>query len=250
MRAMILAAGLGSRLKKLTENTPKCLMEAGNITILEHVVNKLKHLSINNICINTHYLSEKIEEYLKQKNNFEISITLFKEDKLLGTGGGVRNASLFLEKSADFIIYNSDIYSEFDLDKLIAAHRSSKAMVTLAVKKRDTSRVLLFDENNYLAGWENLDKETGERFGKSDRLTPYGFLGIHIVNSEFLKLIGSFVDPFSITDAYITASKEGVKIKAYDIGEDFWIDIGTPEKLEELQLLLASPKGEFSNRYI
>ncbi|HEY3249727.1 MAG TPA: nucleotidyltransferase family protein, partial [Ignavibacteria bacterium] len=151
-RAMILAAGYGTRLKPLTDTRPKALISYKGKPMIENVIIKIKKAGINEITINTHYLAEKIKEYLDNNKFGGLKVNLTYEKEILGTGGGIKNAAGYLKGSANFLVHNVDVESDIDLAELTEFHLKNSPLATLAVKKRDTTRPLLIDEDNNLIG--------------------------------------------------------------------------------------------------
>jgi len=236
---MILAAGRGTRLKSLTENTPKALVKAGAMSLLERLIMKMKTQGVSRIVINVHHYADQIIEFLKQKNNFGIPINISDErGLLLETGGGILKAAPFFRGDEPFIVHNVDILSDLDLKNIYQEHVNSGALATLAVKKRDTSRYLLFDKTMLMKGWEN--RSTGERIlpaGDAGSLLPYAFSGIHVISPGIFPLIPE-TGVFSIIDTYLRLCKEE-QIKGYRHEEGLWIDAGKPEGLEMANMLLG-----------
>ncbi|MBI9037944.1 MAG: nucleotidyltransferase family protein [Bacteroidales bacterium] len=232
MKAMIFAAGKGTRLRPLTDTIPKALVKIKGISMLEIVIRKLIENGFDEIIINLHHFPEQIIDFVEKKKYFGIKIEFSIEDeKLLNTGGGLTNTKDFFNDDKDFLLHNVDILSEVNLKNVYKFHLKNNALATLIVKKRQTSRYLLFDENNLLAGWENI--KTGERIISrefSEKLIPLAFSGIHFINPRIFDLIDES-GSFSIIDLYLRLSKTQ-KIMAYDIGNTFWLDIGKPEELE------------------
>ncbi|MEA3496326.1 MAG: sugar phosphate nucleotidyltransferase, partial [Bacteroidota bacterium] len=155
MKAIILAAGYGTRLKPLTDNKPKALIEVNGKTLLEICILKLKNEGIKDIIVNVHHFSEQIIKYLKEKNNFNINIQISEEEKLLDTGGGIKKARWFLDDKDPFLVYNVDIISDIDIQKFYNFHIKNNPLVSLAVSDRKSTNYLLFDSNNFLAGWKS-----------------------------------------------------------------------------------------------
>lgn len=227
MKAMILAAGLGSRLGELTKETPKCMMPVGETTLLEIVVNRLKELRVDEIIINLYHLADKVEQYVQSRNFFDTRIFLSREEQLLGTGGGVLNVAGRLQGEDCFIIYNADVYCEVNLYQLLEAHIQHNAIATLAIMNRETSRPLFFDKHMYMC---HEKKEDGQAFG---------FTGIHVLSPRIFDYFGGFGEPFSIIDPYKRAVESGERISGFDIGDTYWIDAGVPARLENLRGYLA-----------
>ncbi len=242
MKAMILAAGLGTRLRPLTESKPKALVEINQIPLLEIVIKRLKLYSFNEIIINVHHFANQIIDFIKEKNNFGIDIRVSDEtDLLLGTGGGLKKASWFFNNNTPFPVHNVDILSDIDLKQLYEAHINSEALATLAVRNRQTTRFLLFDNGNNLRGWKNI--RTGEikieKQSESD-LIPLAFSGIHIINPSIFDLMPE-QRVFSMIDLYLNLAKN-YKINAFNHDSSLWIDIGKKESLIEAGKILNQIK--------
>lgn len=248
MKAMIFAAGLGSRLRPLTNNIPKALVEVGGIPMLERVIIRLKSFGITEIIVNVHHFSSKVKEFLKAKDNFGVNIIVSDEtNRLLDTGGGVLKAAKWLKGKESILLYNTDILTDFDISRMEAAHIESTSLATLLVKKRQTSRYLLIDKNDNMRmhGWTNI--KTGEikptsllashKFTKSNLqgLSYYAFGGVHIVSPAIFPLLGDYSrnsDVFSIMSFYIDSCSSH-KICGYEPAEDYlWFDIGKIDTLK------------------
>lgn len=226
-KAMILAAGFGTRLKPLTDHTPKPLVEVEGKPMIEYVIRKLKGAGITDITVNTHYLSSQLEQYFDD-NDFGVKINLSHEETILGTGGGIKHARRYLEDARDFLVYNTDVDSDIDLEKLYKFHVSNSAFVTLAVKQKDSSRALLIDEKNNLLG--KISGKEPVLFTKNEgNLKNVTFCGIHILSSE---IFGNFPEEnsFDIISVYMDMVKEGKKMLCFDIGDTKWRDLGTYRK--------------------
>ncbi|MCB2197746.1 MAG: nucleotidyltransferase family protein [Bacteroidetes bacterium] len=237
MKAMIFAAGKGTRLQPLTNDTPKALVKVNGVPMLEHVIKKLIHTGVNEIIINIHYLGDQIIEFLKTKNNFGIHIEISDEsDQLLDTGGGLLKATDFFNQNEPFILHNTDIISNIDLKKMITFHKRENALATLAVRKRTSSRYFLFNQQMELCGWQNT--KTNEKVISKEvkNLKPYAFSGIHIINSNIFNYLHETVK-FSIVNTYLELSKKEL-IKGFNHTSDYWFDIGNPEKLETVERYL------------
>jgi NDP-sugar pyrophosphorylase family protein len=232
MKAMVFAAGLGSRLKELTKDTPKCLMQAGGKTLLEHVLRSLMSVGVTEVVINTHYRAEKIEAYLAEHNNFNLQIHLSHETTLLDTGGGLKKAAHFFKGDKAFIVHNSDIFCTSDLTSLVQQHRDSDAIATLAVMRRASNRGLFFDPSMRLCGW------TGEDNAPPEGSTLFAFAGISICSAELLDFMDSR-DRFSIIEPFLCAARKAGRVQGSIIDAQQWIDIGTPENLATLQRKLS-----------
>lgn len=231
MKAMILAAGLGTRLKPLTDTRPKALLQAGPYTLLEFAIKKLKHYGFDDLIINIHHLGTAIIDYLKDNKNFGCNIQISDETKLLlDTGGGIRKTSFFFADGKPFIVYNADIVCDLDLTRLYNFHLESLNLATLVVRRRETSRYLLFDEWMQLTEWQN----TAKGLRKIIRLTEkppqaFAFSGIHVINPEIFSLLPNR-DVFSIIDAYLEIGKNH-RIGGYLDENPLFADAGKPESL-------------------
>jgi NDP-sugar pyrophosphorylase family protein len=234
MKAMIFAAGRGERLKPLTNHTPKALVELNGIPLIERVIQKLIKHGISEIIINVHYLAEQIIDFLESKNNFGIRIEISDEtDLLLDTGGGLKKASWFFDDQVPFILYNTDIISNIDINQMFEQHTSGNVIATLAVRNRISSRYFLFNDDNELCGWKNTKTHQEIIRTKSDQLYPYAFSGVHIVSPEIFNHLPT-EECYSIVNTYLKLSKK-FKILAYLHNSNYWFDIGDSVKLKEAE---------------
>ncbi len=232
-RAIILAAGMGSRLRPLTDSKPKALLEYQGRTMLEHVVERITEAGINKIIINVHHHAEMVMDFIKTKqySGFEIEFS-DERDLLMDTGGGILKARWFLDQKDPFLVHNIDIYSDFNLHDLFDAHISGKSLATLAVSDRETSRNLLVDENNLLCGWRN--NTTGESIivHQRDKLKGVAFSGIHVIDPGIFKIIDR-EDPFPMTNAYLELA-ENYPIQTWDHTGSTWVDMAHRSNFAEL----------------
>ena len=235
MKAMILAAGLGSRLGEITTSKPKCLVEVNGVTLLEHVINQLKAVGISSIVINTHHLAEQVKDYLKKKNNFEIEILLSYEIDLLETGGGIFKARQHFIDQGDFLVHNADVYHSLELSALIAAHQHKSPLATLLVMKRESKRYLIFDQAQHLIGRMTA---SGESILAQDAPVQdlYAFSGIQIISPRLFPYLEGLPEKFSIIEGYLKAVAERGVVNGF-LAEGFWSDVGTPERLQALHNL-------------
>lgn len=237
MKAMIFAAGLGTRLKPLTDTIPKALVPIGGKPLLAHVVEKLKDAGAEEIMINVHHFPDQIIEYVRSQRNFGIRIEFSDErDDLLETGGGVRKAAYFFDDGKPFLAHNVDILSNLKIKELYEYHLKSHSLATLVVSERLTSRYLLFDDNLYLKGWMN--EKTGELrpagFNKPELYRKLAFSGIQVLSTEVFELMKDFGERFSIVDFYLSWVHLQA-IKAF-IPDDFqMIDVGKLDVLDEAE---------------
>lgn len=228
---MILAAGLGTRLRPLTDNTPKALVEIGGYTMLELAVKYLKKHGIDDIIVNVHHLANKIVRYIKANNYFDIKISFSDERcQLLDTGGAIKKASDFLKNEEPFLLMAVDVLTNLDIKIMLEFHKSRNSLVTLAVKKRDTSRSLLFDANMKLVGWkDNKTKEVKGTYAET-ALSALGFSGIHIIEPEIFRQIEE-EGAFSVIDLYLRLM-EIEPIHGFRHDNDIWLEFGRLERIE------------------
>lgn len=237
IKAMILAAGFGTRLKPITDNIPKALVEVRGKTLLEITIERLKSVGIEHIVINTHYLAKQIEDFIKSKNKFDIQIDLIFENEILDTGGGIKNAKSFLEDSEMFLVHNVDIVSDINLNKMIDFHKENQCLVSLSVSNRSSGRYFLFNQFKELSGWGNL-KTTEEIITKKNvGLAKRAFNGIHIISPKIFDLINS-QGKFSIIPTYLELSKTQI-IKGFEDVNTFWNDVGKISDLEKVRKNIA-----------
>ncbi len=233
MKAMILAAGLGTRLQPLTNIKPKALLQAGPYTLLEFAIRKLKKHGFNQLIINVHHFADMIMEYLSANDNFGCSIVFSDErEKLLDTGGGIRKAAYFFDDGNPFLVYNADIVGDIDLTRLYDFHLFSGNLATLVVRRRESSRYLLFDELLQLTEWQNIEKGLRKivRFTENPP-QPFAFSGIHVISPELLPLLDNR-EVFSIIEAYLEIGKSH-RIGGYIDESDLFADAGKLKSLKE-----------------
>ena len=240
LKAMIFCAGVGSRLGELTKLKPKPLIEiADNLPILKHIIKRISEIGVTDFIINLHHLPEMIPQFLKTDSEIQkLNLKFFfsKEAELHDTGGGLKKAwdLIFKDTTENVIVHNGDIYSDIDLQNIVTEHINTGAISTLAVMKRDTTRVLLFDKQMQLAGWRVDDKEKLVA-DNSQELLDFGFTGIQVINRNFFNVLKDFEGKFSIIENYLAARRAGLKITGFDVTGSKWIDIGRPEHLAEVR---------------
>jgi len=236
MKAMVLAAGLGTRLRPLTDHTPKALVEVGGRTLLEITLTRLQEFAIREVIINAHHFAGAILDFLKANNNFGMRIAVSQEDVLLDTGGGLKKAGWFFLEDAEkreepFLLHNVDVISTIDFRGMLKAHNDGGALATLAVRKRETSRYLLFDEQSHLCGRRMMRQHTDEIVHATETVEALGFTGIHVISPRMLTLIKED-GAFSIIDLYLRLAGGGENIQAFRTDEYYWRDLG---KLDQVQ---------------
>lgn len=237
MKAMIFAAGLGTRLKPLTDNMPKALVPIAGEPLLEHIILKLKAAGFDEIIINVHHFADMVINFLKQNNNFGIRIEISDErDQLLETGGGIRKAAWFFDDGKPFLVHNVDILSNLNLADLYQSHVKADSLATLVVSQRDTFRYLLFDERNRLRGW--INEKTGEtKPGKFENIDAYkklAFSGIQILSPTVFERMRDCPEKFSIMDFYL--SNAGLREIFGYIPDDYnMLDVGKLDILDDAE---------------
>ena len=230
MKAMVLAAGLGTRLRPLTKDRPKALVEVAGKTLLEITLTRLKSFGVEDVIVNTHHFAEMVESYLSARGNFGMRIEISHEDVLLDTGGGLKKAAWFFGDSGEpFILHNVDVLSGIDLAALARFHAENDALATLAVQARETSRPLLFDEHDELCGRVLKDGER-EMARVSEHPEMLAFAGIHVISPRIFDLMNED-GVFSIIPAYLRMAAAGEKIVAYRADGAYWRDMGRPESI-------------------
>ena len=239
MKAMIFAAGKGTRLKPLTNNTPKALIKVNGTPMIELVIRKFIASGVNEVIINVHYLADQIIDFLNSNNNFGIRIEISDEtNELLDTGGGLKKASWFFDDNEPFILHNVDVISDIDLIKMVNFHKKSNTLATLAVRERKSSRYFLFNKEMNLCGWENTKISEKVISKPSDKLKKLAFSGIHVISPAIFKHIKKEYK-FSIVQTYLELS-ENNQIIGYQHNENYWFDIGNPENLKSAENYMKS----------
>ena len=227
MKAMVLAAGLGTRLQPLTDDRPKALVEVAGRTLLEITLTRLRDFGVREVIVNTHHFAEMIPAYLKEQDNFGMRIVVSHEDVLLDTGGGLKKAAWFFledDHSGDpFLLHNVDVISTIDLGRMVQFHLQKSALATIAVQDRKTSRPLLFDRDDLLRARANTTAPV-------EGMQPLAFAGIHVLSPRIFSLFNE-TGAFSIIDAYLRLSARGERIIAFRADEYKWRDLGRPESI-------------------
>lgn len=246
VKGFIFAAGIGSRLRPLTDRVPKALVEVGGMTMLERTVRRFTEAGVTDITVNIHHHAPMVREWVAANvRRLGASIAVSDEsDQLLDTGGGLHKAMPYLADADAIVLHNADIFTDIPLRPIIESHlgrASQLPAVTLAASRRDTSRYLLFDAEGRMRGWQNV--VTGEvRPSGLDphALTPLGFLGIHVVSPAILSALEEYsreAGPvFSLTPFYV-ANTDGLDIRVHRADGHTWIDIGRPETLARARAL-------------
>lgn len=228
---MILAAGLGTRLKPFTDMHPKALAEINNKTLLQHNIEYLLRFDIDEIIVNVHHFAEQVVDKINKNNGWGAKITISNEtDLLLETGGGLKKASWFFEnEKIPFVLLNVDILTDFDLKHIIDFHNVQNNLATLFVSSRETSRYFLFDENFVLSGWKNSKTQETKITRNVKNLKKMAFNGLHVISPKIFSLIKQ-EGKFSIVDTYLDLSKTEI-IKGYNDDKCKIIDVGKPDSI-------------------
>lgn len=231
MKAMVLAAGLGTRLRPLTNDRPKALVDVAGKTLLELTLTRLRSFGVREVIINVHHFADMVVEYLNAHQNFGMQIAISREDVLLDTGGGLKKAAwFFLENKEPFLVHNVDVLSSIDLARMTAFHVQQQAIATLAVQDRATSRYLLFDSEGHLRGRRAGRDGPLELVRPAHHVDAFAFAGIHIISPRLLPLLTED-GAFSIITSYLRLASVGEKICAFRADEYAWRDMGKLENI-------------------
>jgi NDP-sugar pyrophosphorylase family protein len=225
---MIFAAGIGSRLKDLTKDTPKCLMQVGGVSMLERVVERLKGVGVRSVVINVHHHAEQVIAVVESRHRFGIEVAFSHEPVLLDTGGGLKKVKELFANESSFFLHNADVYCESDLRELLSRHQSRGALATLAVMTRNSQRGLYMTNEMELVGW------TSETASPPPNAKRFAFSGISICSPEIFSYMPSG-DTFSIIDPLLACARATHSVFGFEIDPTTWVDIGTPEQLVALQ---------------
>jgi NDP-sugar pyrophosphorylase family protein len=233
MKAMILAAGLGTRLRPLTDDRPKALVEIAGRTMLEITLAHLRASGVREVIINVHYFAEMIIGYLKANDNFGMRIEVSREEVLLDTGGGLKKAAHFFladpgSAEEPFVLHNVDVLSTIDLGRMVQFNAERRALATLAVRDRETSRYLLFDERLELCGRQSGSDRKTEWVVAPRQAQALAFSGIHVISPRLLGMM-SEEGAFSIITSYLRLAAQKEKILAFRSDEYYWRDLGRPD---------------------
>ena len=238
---MIFAAGLGTRLKPLTDTMPKALVRVGDKPLLAHVILKLKAAGFERIVVNVHHFAQQIVDYLRENDSFGVDIRISDEtEKLLETGGGIKKALPLFDADSPILIHNVDILSNVDLRELYEYAEDGHLDAMLLVSWRKTKRYLLFDNEMLLDGWTNI--ETGEVKSPYKGLDPstlkqYAFSGIHILSPSVFPLFDTMPDRFGIIDFYLKYCHQRAFLG--EVKKDLrLLDVGKLETLQEAEEFL------------
>ncbi len=236
MRAMVLAAGLGTRLRPLTDDRPKALVTVAGRTLLEITLARLRSAGTNDVIVNVHHFADMVIDYLAANKNFGMHIEISREPVLLDTGGGLKQAAWFFLQGGNagepFIVHNVDVLSAIDLARMVDFHRQHDALATLAVQARETSRPLLFDAEGELCGRRIGRDGATEMVRDIHAPLAFAFAGIHVISPA---LLGKLTEDgtFSIIPAYLRLAGDGEKILGFRADDYYWRDLGKPESIAQ-----------------
>lgn len=243
MKAMVLAAGLGTRLRPLTDTLPKALVPVGGKPMLAHVIERLKSFGFTEVVINVHHFADQIIQFVQQQQNFGLTIQISHErDLLLDTGGGLKYAARFFDDGRPFLVHNVDTLTDLDLQDFYQTHLRSHALATLAVKNRQGTRFLLFDQQGILCGWKSATTGAVKiaRATPEAELTPLAFSGIHVINPEIFAFMPE--EPvFSMTPFYLDLAPVH-EIRAFRHDHSVWMDLGKQDALANTEEFLRHLK--------
>jgi len=243
MKAMVLAAGLGTRLRPLTNDRPKALVEIGGRTLLEITLRRLQDFGIHEVIINAHHFAGALTEYLRAHHDFGMNIEISREDLLLDTGGGLKKAAHFFLRDSGrpeepFLLHNVDVISTIDLARMLRSHTDQGALATLAVQQRSTSRYLLFDNRLQLCGRKTIAEKSKVELAipAGDQVQPLSelaFCGVHVISPRLLSMITE-EGIFSIIATYLRLAAQGERILGFRADEYYWRDLGRPENVAQV----------------
>lgn len=229
---MVLAAGLGTRLRPITDTRPKALVEVAGQTLLEITLRRLREFGIREVIINVHHFADMVVDYLGRNNKFGMEIEISREDELLDTGGGLKKAAwFFLENGNDdpFLLHNVDVLSTIDFHRMLQFHRDHNALATLAMQKRDSSRYLMFDGNNQLRA-RGTRRPAEEESSSTGNVETLAFSGVHVISPRLLRIMTE-QGAFSIIETYVRLAAQGERILAFRTDDYYWRDLGKAENL-------------------
>jgi NDP-sugar pyrophosphorylase family protein len=235
MKAMVFAAGLGTRLRPLTDDRPKALVTLAGRTLLEITLSRLRTFGVREVIVNVHHFADQIAAYLAANRNFGMRIELSREEALLDTGGGLKKAAwFFLEPGAHsdkpFLIHNVDVLSTIDLTRMAEFHAQHDALATLAVAERPTSRSLLFSAQGRLLGRGVANETQPAPDSFATPFESHAFAGIHVVSPRIFDQLDED-GAFSIVDAYVRLAAKGERIVGFRADDAYWRDLGRPGDL-------------------
>ncbi len=239
MKAMILAAGFGTRLKPFTDHHPKALAEINGKSLLQRNIEYLQQFNIYDVIVNVHHFAEQISQSIKKNNGWGSNVSVSDETHaILETGGGLQYAAWYFKEENDFVLMNADVLTDMPLNDMLSYHKKNKSLATLATTGRESSRYFLFNEKDMLCGWKNV--KTGEEkiMRKENNLRIKAFSGLHVINSKIFSLM-KFKEPkFSMVDVYLSLCGDHT-ISSFDHSNTKFIDVGKPESITKAEALFV-----------
>ncbi len=239
MKAMLLAAGFGTRLKPFTNTHPKALAVINGKTLLQRNIEYLQQYNIYNVIVNVHHFAAQIIDAIEKNKGWGSDISISDEtDAILETGGGLKRAGWYFKDESDFVLMNCDVLTDFALNEMISFHNTNKPLATLATTNRESSRYFLFNDENVLCGWTNV--KTGEEkiIRKDKNLNQKAFSGLHIINKKIFDLVNQKEIKFSMVDVYLSLCNSH-KILSFDHSSTKFIDVGKPESIAMAEQLFT-----------
>jgi NDP-sugar pyrophosphorylase family protein len=236
MKAMIFAAGLGTRLKPWTDAHPKALAVVNGKPLLQRNIEYLQQAGIFEVVVNVHHFADQIIDTVNRNKGWGSTITISDEtDAVLETGGGLQKAAWYFAGETDFVVMNADILTNLDMRAMIAQHQQTGALATLATSNRKSSRYFLFNDQHELCGWENVQTDEQKIIRKEEILHQQAFSGIHVINTKLFPLMEQR-GKFSMVDVYLTVASKN-SIRSFDHSGSKFIDVGKPESIEKAESL-------------
>lgn len=231
MKAMLLAAGFGTRLKPFTDTQPKALAVINGKTLLQRNIEYLQQFNIYNVIVNVHHFAAQIINAIEKNKGWKSNVEISDEtDAILETGGGLKRASWYFKNEEDFVLMNCDVLTDLPLNEMISFHKTNKPLATLATTNRASSRYFFFNDENILCGWKNVKTDEEKIIRKEKNLYPKAFSGIHIINQKIFGLMMQEEIKFSMVDVYLSLCGEH-KILSFDHSAMKFIDVGKPESI-------------------
>lgn len=241
MKALILAAGVGSRLKPLTDTTPKALIPVGGVPMLERALIRLKAAGVKSFVVNAHHHAQKVADFcadLSRRHGVPVSVSR-EDDLLLDTGGAIKKTAALLKGREPFFVHNADVLTDLDLKALLKAHKDAGALATLSVRERESGRAYLFDAKGRFAGHDRGENNFTWAKGAVSNPQRLPFDGVYVLSPELLdKMTETGV--FSITKTFLRLAAAGADIRAFRSDKWAWHDIGTVEKLAAAEAWIAA----------
>lgn len=242
---MILAAGLGTRLKPWTDRHPKALAPVSGKSLLQRNIEYLQQFGITEVIVNVHHFADQIRSAIEENKGWGSNVTISDEtDAVLETGGGLKKAAPYFEGERDFVLMNVDILTDLNLEAMIQQHRNTDALATLAVTERSTSRYFLFNNKNELCGWRNVNTGEEKISRSSLELRQKAFSGIHVISTGLLQYLNR-EGKFSMVDVYLDLAAAHF-IQGFDHSTSRFIDVGKPESIEKAEKMFTggiAPEG-------